>query len=270
MRTTAKSVIIAFATLALASCSGDSSRRQAAQSLVEQAQSLSETHHYQEALTVLDTLDVKYRDCIDQRREGTRVRLSALSSLTRDSLASAELQLRGLQVEIDSLDPMFKKVDIEGTEGFWVDKNVYTGSEMNSTGIQVRVDEQGYCFVVANVAGRRIGLRSISYGGVATPDGQSIEIEGSEIMSVTQEPAAELLSALSEAKGKAVVTLLGSKGKAEVTLNAKQLAAIAATWQYARALQEHRAVSIKLEKLERQLAKLSDQLASQIPVPDEE
>ena len=140
---------------------------------------------------------------------------------------------------------------------------------MNATGLQVRIDEQGYCFVVANVQGKKIGLNRIVLGNVSTPPVKSVSVEGSEIMSVTQEPAQPLLDALSNAAGKATVVLEGSKGKASVTLSPKQTEAIGATWRYAKALQERRALNIKLEKLERQLARLSDQLANQIPVPED-
>ena len=251
-------------------CGADNSRREAAAALVEQARSLTEAHQYDSALVVLDTLNIKYRDCLDERREGTLVRLSALSSLTRDSLAAAELQLRSVTTEIDSLAPHFRKVEVEGTEGYYVNMGIYSGSEMNNTGIQARIDDQGYCFIVANVEGRRIGLNSIGFGDISTPAINSIEVEGSEIMSITQEAAADLLNALSQGKGVAKIVLNGVKGKVDVTISPKQREAIVATWHYAIALQQQRALNIRLEKLERQLARLSDQLASQIPLPEED
>ena len=256
------------AVMALSACSGNGARREAAAALVENARELVAAHQYDSALVVLDTLNVKYRDCLDQRQDGTRVRLEALAALTRDSIAAAELQLRAVNLEVDSLAPQFKKIDVAGTDGYYVDKNVYTGNEMASTGIQVRVDDKGYCFLVANVAGRRIGLERIALGNISTPAAKCIDVEGSEIMSVTQEQAADLLNALSQTSGKAALTLVGSKGKADVSLNSKQLQSIAETWRYARGLQQRRALSIRLEKLERQLAKLSDQQASLIPTTE--
>ena len=261
-------IILIFFVALLAACSGNEARKQEAAALVAQARALADNHNYDSALTVLDTLNVKYRDCLEERREGTMVRLNAMGALTRDSIASAELQLRAVTARIDSLAPAFKKVDIQGTEGFFVDKSVYTGNEMNSNGIQARIDEQGYCFIVANVEGRRIGLNQIIFDQTSTPPIESVSIEGSEIMSVTQEPATALLNALSEAKANAKIILSGLKGKIDITLNAKQLGSIRATWEYAQALQQQRALNIRLEKLERQLAKLNDQIASQIKVDE--
>lgn len=252
------------AAVMLGACSADRSRQEAASALVEKARYFVESHQYDSALVVLDTLNIRYRDCLEQRREGTSVRLNALASMTRDSIASDELQLRAATTKVDSLAQEFKKVDIQGTEGYYVAKSTFTGSEMNSTGIQARVDDQGYCFVIATVYGRKIGLNAIEYEGVSA-DGQSIEVEGSEIMSVTQEPAESLFKALCNATGNAKIKLAGSKGSVDLTLNAKQLQAIRNTWTYAQALQKSRLLNIRLEKLERQLARLNDQLASQIP-----
>ena len=57
-----------------------------------------------------------------------------------------------------------------------------------------------------------------------------------------------------------------SLGKATVKLDAKALEAMRATRDFAQALQRERRLNITLEKLERQLARLNDQIANQIPV----
>ncbi len=260
-----------FLLLAAASCSGGDKHAQEAQSLLDSAQNLVASHDYCAAIAVLDTIDKKYRDCLDIRREGTNVRLNALSNLSRDSLASAELQLAGAEAEVAKLAPRFRKIEIDGTEGYYVDKEAYTGREMNATSIQARVDEQGYCFVVANVAGRRIGLNAISYKEITTPATESVEIEGSEIMSLTQEAAAPLIEALAATDAKSVtVTLTGTKGKVPAKLDAKQLAAFRSSWDYSRALQQQRRLKIALEKLTRQIQRLDDQLANSVTVPENE
>ncbi len=250
---------------------GDNSRREAAGELLVKAQALVDARNYDSAIVVLDTLDKKYRDCLDERKAGTSVRLTALANLTRDSLAADELQLQQVQADVEALAPQFRKVDVAGTEGYFVDKDAYTGKEMNSNCLQARVDPDGYMFVVANVAGRRIGLSSLRVGDVTTSPAQSVEVEGSEIMSLSQEQAAPVVDAINASDGKSVeVELVGAKGKVSVKLTGKQLAAFANSDRYAKALQRQRRLQITLEKLERQLARLNDQLAAQIPVPEEE
>jgi len=253
----------------ITSCGDNKARTEAAQGLLEQARTLVAAHNYDSAIVVLDTLDKSYRDCLDQRREGISVRLTALADLSRDSLASAELQLREVQATLSELQPKFKKVEMAGTEGFYVYAPAYTGREMNTTCLQPRVDDEGYFFIVANIAGRGIGLNSLDYAGVATGRGESVAVEGSEIMSLSQENTTDFVEALSNAKAPAVVTLQGSKGKTTVKLDDKALVALRATREYAQALQRQRRLNITLEKLERQLARLNDQIANQIPTDNE-
>lgn len=262
--------VIALVLAAAGTGCTDNSRHEAANQLLGRAQALVDVHNYDSALVVLDTLDKKYRDCLDERKQGTSVRLTALASLTRDSLASGELQLQQVNAEVEALAPAFRKIEVAGTEGYYVDAAAYTGKEMNSTCLQARVDPEGYMFVVANVAGRRIGLNSLSAAGVATAPAQSVEVEGSEIMSLSQEQAAPLVDAIKSAQSPVDVELIGTKGKTTVKLKGAQLEAFGRSDSYARALQRQRRLNITLEKLERQLAKLNDQLAAQIPVPDEE
>jgi len=259
-----------FIIAAMTSCS-DNKHIDEASAMLDSAKTLVAAHDYQAAITTLDSLDKKYRDCLDVRREGTRVRLTALADLSRDSLASAELQLSDAQSKVALLAPRFRKIEVDGTAGYYVDNATYTGREMNSTGIQARVDDEGYCFVVANVAGRRIGLNSICFGNVSTPASESVEIEGSEIMSLTQEIAAPLIEALAACPDKsATVVLAGTKGKVNAKLNAKQIEAFRTSWDYANALQRQRRLLITLEKLTRQLQRLDDQIANATPVPEEE
>lgn len=258
-----KCFIIAAVAICVIGCGADTSRREAATGLVEQARSLIGEHRYDSALVVLDTLDVKYRDCLEERREGTRVRLEALGALTRDSLASAELRLRAVNLTLDSLAPLFRKVEVPGTDGYFIDKAAYPSDDMNTTDVRIHVDEDGYCSLVAIVQGRKIGLQSVAYGDLVTPAKRSIVVENSEILSLMQEQAAPMVEALCKASGKVTLELIGKQGKVSVVLNAKQLEAIRNSWNYGMALQERRRLSIHLEKLERQLAKVSDQLVNQ-------
>lgn len=263
---------VAAVILASAGCSGNKERIEAATSVLTSAQRMVEAQNYDSALVYLDTLDHKYRDCLEQRRQGTLVRIEALAAITRDSLAIAKINYTAAEEVISRLSPNFKQVTLEGTDGYWVDKAVYTGGEMNRNSVQLRVDEKGYMFMVVNVSGR-IGLDAVKFGDVEAC-GRSVEIEGSEIMSLHQEAVKPLVDALTEAyhndTKNVTLTLAGKKSSVKVKLDAKQLASIAATDEYALALQQRHHTSIVLEKLERRLNKLNDQMASQIPDPVDE
>ena len=258
---------------AIAGCGTDTSRTEAATSLLADAQRKVEARQYDSALIMLDTLDVKYRDCLEQRRQGTLVRIAALSTMTADSLASAKLDYAAAEEAIGRLQADFRQIKLEGTEGYWVDKAVYSGSEMNKTSVQVRVDEKGYMFMVVNLSGRRIGLNGVKCGNVEA-SGRSIEVEGSEIMSLHQEAAKPLIDALTQAakegEKSVQITLTGRKGTVNLNLDSRQLQSIAKTDEYASALQQLQHSSIALEKLERRMSKLNDQLANMTPAPVDE
>lgn len=260
-----KTLLMLCTTALLAACSGPS-RSDQAQALVEQARQLADTHSYDSAMMVLDTLDVKYRGCLEQRRQGTVVRLTALSALSRDSLAVAQLRLRTSQAVADSLAPQFKQIEVAGTDGYYVDKNVYSGTEMNRATLQGRVDDQGYFFIAVNYPGKG-GIYGLEAGGVGTARAASVAIEGAEIMSLTQEKTAALMQYLAEATAPVSITVLGDRKNGTIKLDARQLASLNTTYRYALALQQVRRQQIILEKLERQLARLNDELANRTPAP---
>ena len=96
----------------------------------------------------------------------------------------------------------------------------------------------------------------------------SIDLEWSEMMSLSQETVSPLVEAMWNTSAPASVELAGTKGTATIKLDSKQLASLRNTWTYGRSLQRQRRLNISLEKLERQLAKLNDQLANQLTVED--
>lgn len=261
LKTTAVAALLGIVAV---SCGGNKRAAQA-DALLATADSLVAARDYPAAIQTLDTLDVKYRDCLDQRKRGTQVRLRALADLTRDSLASAEAQLHVVAPEVEEMQKRFRFVEMPGTDGYYVLADSYTGREMNTTSLQARVDPQGYFFLIANVAGRSIGLNRITVGSASTAQFESVDVEGSDIASLTQETAAPVVEALLSASAPVTAELIGRKSSVKVKLDAKALSAISATWQYAQSLQKSRKLNIQLEKLERQLAKLNDQLAATLP-----
>lgn len=254
--------VTAFAGIAMfASCSADNKRAEEANEIINQVEQFRATKDYASALQALDSLDTSYRDCLDARRQGTRLRLETLIVLTQDSIDADEARRQTLMPETDSLKSMMLRVSMPGTEGYWVAKSIHTGSETASNMIQPRVDEDGYFFIVASTT-RHIDLKSIECGTVSIPC-SSIKVASSDMASVRQEDCSALAQAVMAAQGTSVkVVLNGTKGKITVTLNAKQIAAWRTTWQYSQALQLATTSDIRREKYERQLATLQDQLAS--------
>lgn len=256
--------IMAAACIAVAAvaCSGDNARETEAETLLAKARTFKSDKDYTAALAALDSLDVVYRDCIDMRREGTRVRVETLLALTVDSI-DADQERRGpLLSAIDSLSPLFTTVSMQGTDGFIVFTKTFTRNEMSRTCVQPRIDDNGYLYAMVNLQGRRIGLNSVSVGN-AVAVGRSIAMEGSEMMTVPQEDLAavtEYINAASE--GSLTLTLHGDRGSATVRLSAAEARAWRLTSRYAALTQLLRTANIRREKYEYQLDRLSAQLDS--------
>ncbi len=255
-------IIALLATLGAASCSSSDKRAEEAAQLISEAQVRISSGQYPEAFTLLDTLDKKYRDCLTERREGTLIRTRALLTLTQDSIAANDERRAALTREVDRLAPDFRQVTIPGTEGFRVYKSVYTGRETDVTGIQARIDENDYMFLAVSVKGKVLHITGLTVADSTSTGVASVPVEGSEIATLRQEQAAPVIGAMMSAQAPLTVKINGLKGSANVKLDAKQLAAIKATWQYALALQQHRAALINREKLERQLIKLRENLSN--------
>lgn len=246
----------------MAGCSEKSNRSEEATRLLEEAAEYKADHDYAAVMQTLDTLDIKYRDCLEQRRAGTRLRVETLLDLTVDSIEADEARRGALQASLDSLSSMFISVTLPGTNGYKVAKDLFSGHEMDATFVQPRIDENGYLCVVANLAGRRIKLNSILCGDTEAR-GSSISMEGSELMSIPQEYAAPLMAAVSNTRAGAITLyLVGSGGKVPVKLSPKQATAWRNTWRYVKLSQMMQLANIRREKYEYQLDKLRSQLDS--------
>ncbi|MDO4319681.1 MAG: hypothetical protein Q4C34_03820 [Bacteroidales bacterium] len=251
--------------LFMTGCSADSSRSDAASALLSDARSKVSAKDYKAAMVLLDTLDKSYRDCLEQRRAGTRLRTEALRDLTIDSIAANDARRQRLQQHITELEPRFRHIDIDGTGGFLVDRSIYTGDEMSHTGIQPRIDDDGIFFVAVNLSGRTIGITGLKVGEVASQPvtWESPVVEGSEIMNIGSEYLHDFAETVADTdKAPLTVEITGRRGTVPVRLDSRQLEAFRATWEYSRALTAMRSALISRERLERQLHNLRDALAN--------
>lgn len=256
-----KTLILCAVVALTAACGGSDTRQTQAQSLLDQAREAVAAKNYDTAFARLDTLDKSYRDCLDQRRAGTRLRSEAIRDLTLDSIGANDALLTRLQQQVDASMRDFRHVDVAGTQGYDVYAADMARWDLNKTGLQARVDPDGYFFMVVNLAGRTVGLCGIEAAG-ATASGRSTAVEGSEIMNIGQEAARPLAEALQGAQAPVKVTLRGSRGTSSLNLDAKALAALQATWRYAQARQDLRLNLIRRERLERRLSTARDILAN--------
>ncbi len=261
--------ILAAVALALAiTACGSDGRSEKAAWLLGQARQAAGQKDYAKAINMLDTLDKCYRDCLDLRREGTRLRSETLRDMTLDSISANDQRLSVLDSEVKRMQGDFRHVDMAGTDGYDVYAPAMKDWSLNRTGVQPRIDAGGYFFIAVNLAGREVGLNVISAGGVSTLPSESVAVEGSEIMNINQENSVPLMERLMQMEAPVKLSLDGRRGKAEVRLDAAALQSFKATWQYALARQELRLNLIRRERLERQLSRLRDVLAN-MPAADD-
>lgn len=254
----AAAALIAASALTITSCGSDTSRADAASALLAQADSLRQAGDCLGAIAALDSLESAYRDCLDQRRQAQRLRAEVLLQATVDSIEADQLRRPALEAELDSLRPLFAKVNLEGTEGYYVLTKAFTGKEMARTGIQARTDEKGYFFIAVSNTGRHLGLQQLRYGEVATTTVEAMEVAGSEIMSIPQEAAADFARAIEAAPaGSLTIQLVGTAGTAPLTLTAAEADAFRTTFRYSQLLQMWQLSNIRREKYERQRISLT-------------
>lgn len=247
-------------------CSSEQPNAKRAREILAQVKELKDAGQYYQALDLIDTLNISCRECVAQRREAVDLKREMLISLTEDSIAADEAIRPALTDSVEKMKSDFIEVKTEGTRGFFVHKDAFKGNETAVTGIQARIDDQGYFFIIANVASRKIGLQGLRYGNVTTLPYECIATPGGEMISLMQEYVSDFAQALAQAPaGAASITLYGTKGDAKVKLSAAQVNAFRKTWQYAQAAQHLRSANIQREKLERRLDLLNSHTAQDTP-----
>ncbi len=270
-----KLMAVAVVCLAAAASCADKDR-QGAEALVAQTEAALENHNYQGALVLLDTLNARYPEQTAIRRGALRLRASAMEGIALDSIAVASEQLAETTLAREACDQRFRHVDSSvGLEGYFIPKGA-PEKVMTATGIQPRVSDKGFFYIVVNVQGRSIGLNAIEFvDGASSIASQAIsparivKVEGSESASFNPEELEGVGAWLKEHPGTSKLIIKGSKGSVNVKIDDRLRNQLADCYDYSQALQAQRRASIHREKYERMLSTARDQLAN-LPLPQEE
>lgn len=264
-------IVALVAAAMLAGCKSEQARRaERAEALRLEAETLAANGDYEQSLALLDSLDSAYREQTDVRRSAMTTRAKAIERHSMRQIGRADSVLAAAQLCADSLAAFFVRVDgPRGLEGHYVERGIKGRDVTASTGIEPRVDEQGYLCIAAVVRGRSIGLNSLSVttaSGTLRVEpagaGRAISSEGSELTSFRQEEVADIMQALEAAgDGPVAMQLTGSKGTADISLSPAMRTALVRSWQYAMARQRLRSALIERERLERMLRTARNHLA---------
>lgn len=242
-----------------------------------QAENLTASGDYEQAMLLLDSIDSGYHEQTAVRRNAMATRAAAIEARAMQQIGPAEEMMVRAQLRVDSLSKLFIHIDgPRGLEGYRVAQELAKQDVTDATGIQPRIDGDGYLSIAAVVKGRNIGLNSLSVttqNGTVQNQPQSsdrvINSEGAELASFRQEEVSDMLEALAAAGGSpAKIHLNGTKGSAEIKLTPALRAALVRSWEYAMALQQLRSAHIERERLERTLQTARDHRAN-APLPAE-
>lgn len=259
-----------FAAAVMAVCFSCSDKEKAAATeLYNQCESAVDARNYTGALAILDTLDSRYPEQTAVRRDALRLRAAVMEGLAIDSIATTDAALAQATADVEQWAPRFRHVDSSvGLEGYYLPKGV-DEKMMTASGIQARVSDKGYFYIVANVQGKSIGLKAIELisgadrvSSAAISPARIIRVEGSESASFNPEDLEAIGPWLESHAAPAKLVLVGSKGSVNLKFSDKQAQELKDCYAYSRAmLARHRAL-VKREKFERMLATARDQLAN--------
>ena len=275
LNVTAKSILAAVAmSLALTAC-GDKDKEKALE-LYSQTEAAIEARNYSGALVLLDTLNSRYPGQTEVRRQALCLRAAAMEGIAMDSIESVSEALAQATLDVDKWRPKFKHISSSvGLDGYFIPAGA-PEKVMTTTGIQPRVSEKGLFYIVANVEGKAIGLKSLEFvEGAASISSSAIsasrvvKVEGSESASFNPEDLEGIGAWLKDHPGTSKLILHGSRSTATVKINDKLRLQLVDCYEYSCALQAQRLASIKREKFERLLATARDQKANLTPVPDD-
>lgn len=269
--------LFAGAILAAATLSACSDKEKAgAQELYDKSEAAIAAADYSGALIMLDTLNSRYPAQTQLRKEALRLRAEAMQGIALDSISSESQHLAEATLEADKWRPLFRHVDSSvGLEGYYIPKSA-PEKVMTATGIQPRVSDKGFFYIVANVEGRSIGLQSLEFAdGYETVSSSAIsparivKVEGSESASFNPEDLEGIGAWLLAHPNATKLTIHGSKGNTTVKLDKALRTQLTDCYQYSAALQALHVASVRREKYERMLATARDQLAN-LPAPQTE
>lgn len=268
--------IMAGAILAIALSGCSDKENLGAQELYSKSEAAIQASDFSGALVLLDTLNSRYPKQTQIRKDALRLRAEAMQGIALDSIASESKTLAEATIKVDEWRPKFRHVDSSvGLEGYFIPKNA-PEKVMTSTGIQPRVSEKGFFYIVANVEGRSIGLRSLEFidghesvSSSAISPARIVKVEGSESASFNPEDLEGIGEWLLQHPNASKLIIKGAKGNATVKIDKALRDQLTDCYQYGAALQVLHLASVKREKYERMLATSRDQLAN-LPVPEKQ
>ncbi len=268
-----KLAIAAVAITTATSCATKSQETVEAENLLTMAENAVTQGNPEQAIILLDSLNKAYPTQIEVQRKALQLRPRAIESGTIAQLSQTDSLIATYQAENEQLKPAMKLIsDKDLVEPYYVPVSGYNPQFLKTTGIQPRVDEIGQFYIISSVSGKNLRHTSITLkspaGEVSTPavpyDGETnYRSSGSEMITYLPEQCDTIGQFVVENISQPITLIFNSEnGKTTSSkLSQAEIKGIADAYRYSRSIINGRDLTVKRQKLERQLQIARDQAA---------
>lgn len=252
---TAKS-LSAFVALAMAftACNTDNAEQQQAQSLLDQAQALTQDQLYDSAVVILDSLCHAYPRQFDLVKQAMTAKARNLELDFTLQLQQTDSLIAQCKDVVEQMSPLFKYVKTEDmVEGYRVLRSLDRYPLVNRTGVEPRVDDAGNFYLVSLLNGTAakhdhltVCLRNnrsviattdtIPFDGARNYRFSDINGVSSEMISFHSDECFDLCRFIADnPDGQILLTFAGSRSHS-ITLDQTTQKAIATTLEFSQAI----------------------------------
>lgn len=253
--------------VAVASCGGDSAVRQAEQ-LYAEAQNLKAEGHFEQALTLLDSIDHAYPSAVDVRRQAMSLRPLLIEQVTNRQLEIADSLAAVGAYRLDSLSATATLVS-NPIENYFVPKAEGRVDVSSVAGLHARMSSDGRFYLVVTSPGHlRTTSVSLTANGqtVSSPqvayDGERNDRSGANDVITLIEGECQELGSFVVANVDAPISVTYSGSQSVVRqLSDAQKRGIADLFETATLIRERKKQELEKQRLERMLQTVRSQIA---------
>lgn len=264
------SLAISASASLMVSCGGSDEQRQA-ESLFIMAETAAQNGDYQQAMSLLDSLDSTYPKQIEHRKKGAHLRATTLEKATIASIERNERQIAEAKLRNDSLSQFIVKVD-NPIEPYFVAKSMAGKSIVGKTGIEARMMPDGALYLISSLSGPKANHESVSVsvGGetastsVIAHDGERNDRSmGYEVIHYMPAECNALAAFIAKHRSEEIeLTFNGKSQRPKIKLDQQSRDAVATLYEAAATVTEQRRLQLENTKLERQLQMSRDHAAN--------
>lgn len=238
------------------------------QELLDSIKSEISRADYAGAIALIDTLNSRFPNEIDVRKQTLLLQAKAMEGLIRDSIPMVEDHMTATQLEVDSLMKFFVAVRENGLPTYWVEKSV---RNLSANSVQPRLQDESSPWVLvvkgpkaSQIAGIRVNTENSSEQ-VLPEDMASRRVQGtsSEMATIQGSELQPVVDVLNGPEGQnASLSIVGANGDTRVKMTRALHDAILRTARVAQLKEENRRARLHRELLERKLIVAQNQIAN--------